>query len=645
MNLKLASLFQDQMVLQRERPLPVWGWSRPGAAITVTLNQATATTVVTPAGKWLLQLPPQAAGGPFELTVSDGDDTITLQDVWLGEVWLASGQSNMEMKVAESYNFPAEQADSDQPAIRVFTTDRVIALAPASSVGGSWQVCNPETVGRFTAAGYFFARELQRALGVAIGIIDSSWGGTVVEAWTSLAGLETEPAHIQHSRWLNSFMTPDGNLDLVACETVKRDWEDSLPKDRGNRGETEGWHLANCSDTAWRKMELPCLWENAGHNTNGVFWFRRRVEIPAAWEGRELELSVGACDKADHTYFNGRLVGAIGLNDHPTSWSALRRYRIAADSFKAGDNSVAVRVFSHLYAGGMAGPSEEMWLAPVAAPAAERLPLAGEWRYMIEQDYGRVTAKPPPGPDNPNTATVLYNGMVAPHVPYALKGFIWYQGESNADRYAEYRTLFPALIRDWRRLFGRDDLAFYWVQLANFRQLQTGPTESTWAQLREAQRLTLELPHTGMAVAIDIGDAEDIHPKNKQDVGKRLALAALAHSYGLPEFAPGSSPLPASAHAVDNQVCLRFKAVGGDLATSDDAPPCGFELAGHERRFYQATATITGSDTVTLSCREVATPRWVRYAWADNPVCNLVGGRRRLPASSFELPLPYGNWL
>jgi sialate O-acetylesterase len=313
---------------------------------------------------------------------------------------------------------------------------------------------------------------------------------------------------------------------------------------------------------------------------------------------------------------------------------------------KAGRNVIAVRVFSNIYQGGMVGPADVMWAAPADAPPSARMVLSGAWRYVVERDFGRVGATPPPtsyGDGSQNTPTALFNGMIAPLVPYAIRGFIWYQGESNSDRPVEYRTLFPAMIRDWRRVWGRADLPFYFVQLANFKAANDQPTESDWAHLREAQRFTLSfVPHTGMAVIIDIGEAGDIHPKNKQDVGRRLAACALARDYGMPAFV-GSSPLPRSARASGGTVTVRFDHAAGGLTVHGNTLQ-GFALAGADRRFSWAEAAIKGPDGVELSCRDVPEPKWVRYAWADNPACNLYGGTG-LPASPFESALPGGTWM
>jgi sialate O-acetylesterase len=646
--MQTASIFQDHMVLQRERPIPVWGQAEAGVKVTVSLagTRTKAETTTGADGRWMAILPAQPAGGPLELTVKSGSHEILFQDVWVGEVWVGSGQSNMQMTVNASADAPREMAAANHPGIRVLTVNRVALTTRQEAVGGAWTVCTPETAGNFTAAGYYFARELHQKLGVAVGVIDSSWGGTMAEAWTSREGLQGDPSLKYFIDKLDRFLGPEGEEEREAAQKARDNWSSSIPTDPGNAGEKKGWHLPATADGDWKTMELPTGWQTAGHDFSGVFWFRRELTIPAEWAGRDLSLHVGACDKRDFTYFNGEFMGSMGVEDRPDAWCIPRVYVVPGRLVKAGRNVVAVRVFSNMYQGGMIGPDTEMWAAPDGAGVKGSIRLAGAWRYRVEQDFGKINTAPSPacyGDGNPNTPSVLFNGMIAPLLPYAIRGFIWYQGESNADRPAEYRTLFPAMIRDWRREWGREDLAFYFVQLANYMAVNEKPVESNWAQLREAQRFTLSVvPRTGMAVIIDIGEAGDIHPKNKQDVGRRLAACALASDYGKPEFV-GSSPVPHSAKACGGTVTVTFDYAAGGLKVRGEKLT-GFAVAGSDRKFFWAEAKVVGADGVALTCRDVAEPRWVRYAWSDNPVCNLYGGTE-LPASPFETALPCGPWM
>ena len=647
--MQVSFVFQNQMVLQRDRPIPVWGRAAAGTRVSVSLEGrgAMAEACTGEDGRWMAKLPPQAAGGPFLLKIWGGGNEVRFEDVRVGEVWIASGQSNMAMTVRECRHASREIAQADHPGIRMLTAARVAVVTRQESLGGgTWQICSPGTVGGFSAAAYYFARELHRKLGVAIGVIDSSWGGTVAEAWTSREGLLADPGLKSYIERLDRFLGPEGQVERDASAKARKKWEASIPADPGNLGRERKWHEPGFDDSDWKTMSLPTGWQDAGHDFSGVFWFRRELAIPPAWAGKDLELRMGACDKRDFTYFNGEFVGSLGMEDRPDAWCTPRVYTVPGRLVRAGRNVVSVRVFSNIYQGGMIGPATEMWAAPVAAASQAHISLAGDWRFRVERDFGKIVTAPPVqeyGDGNANTPSALFNGMIAPLVPYALRGFLWYQGESNVGRAAEYRSLFPVMIRDWRREWGEPSLPFYFVQLANYMAIKELPGESEWAKLREAQRFTLEVvPKTGMAVIIDIGEAGDIHPKNKQDVGCRLAACALAKDYGFPEHI-GSSPLPVAAWARDGQVTLHFGHAASGLRGHGEKV-IGFALAGADRVFRWAEALIEQPDRVRVSCPSVANPRWVRYAWADNPVCNLYGGTG-LPASPFEMAIPGGAWL
>jgi sialate O-acetylesterase len=467
----------------------------------------------------------------------------------------------------------------------------------------------------------------------------------VAEAWTSREGLQADPYLAPFIEKLDRFMGPEGVLARAAAKKAQDEWELRIPQDTGNAGVEQNWHRLDFQDADWKVMTLPSSWQAEGHDFSGVFWFRKEIKVPAAWAGKDLSLNIGACDKQDHTYFNGEFMGSLGMGDRPDAWCTPRIYTVPGKLVKAGRNVIAVRVFSNIYQGGMTGPEDQMGVELAGAAPASRVSLAGAWRFSVERNFGKVTTAPPVvyGEGNQNTPSVLFNGMISPLLPYAIRGFIWYQGESNADRAAEYRSLFPAMIRDWRREWGRDDLSFHFVQLANYMARRDEPTESNWAHLREAQRFTLSVvPRTGMAVIIDVGEAGDIHPKNKQAVGERLAACALARDYGMPEFV-GSSPLPRAAQSCGGKVTVRFDYAAGGLKAQGGQLQ-GFALAGADRVFFWADAAIEGADTVVLSSGNVPEPKWVRYAWADNPACNLDGGTG-LPASPFELALPAGTWM
>ncbi len=638
--MKLASLFSDHMVLQRDRPVPVWGWSSAGETVTVEFAGQRKTAVADAEGKWTVSLDPlraSKAGGVLTAESKAGGVKLQCEDVLVGDVWICSGQSNMEWPLDKSANGDAEIAAAEHPRLRLFTVPRVAHLGPQRDVSAEWKVCAPDNVKTFSAVAYFFGREVQGATGVPIGLINTSWGGTRVEAWTSRAALETDSeCRREHEAVDAWYQTAEGRAYLAAYEKSgfsTEEWEHRQGSpDPGNSGYPQGWAAVDFDDSAWAVMNVPCKWQDAGHNHTGIFWFRREVDIPAAWAGRDVVLRLGACDKTDTSYFNNTKVGATGF-EITNAWCTPRVYRIPGSAVKAGRSVIATRVYSNIFDGGMIGPAMDMKLVLADDQAQSPIPLAGPWRYQVEHNFGIPNVgERPSGPGNANTLSILYDNMITPLVPAALRGAIWYQGESNAANAARYRRLFPLMIRDWRRAFRHEALPFFFVQLANYMAAQKEPVESGWAELREAQTQTLSEPHTGMAVTIDIGEAGDIHPRNKKDVGRRLAFAALAQVYGLPVVPSG--PLYRSHRVEGGAIRVEFKYAEGGLKTSDGAPPKAFAIAGADGKFEWAEAVIDGATVVVRSDR-VREPVAVRYAWANNPAVNLYGSTG-LPASPFR---------
>lgn len=631
---RVPALVGDNMVVQQGVRVRVWGTASPGERVTVLMAGSGAEATAGADGRWQARIGPFAAGGPHTMTIA-GSNTITVRNVLVGEVWVASGQSNMEWPLRQTDGADEEAARANVPEIRMFTVARAASAEPLDDVNGQWVVASPESVPHFSAVAYYFARELHRELKVPVGIVHSSWGGTPAEAWTSRGALGANP---ELARFVEAFDSAKANLAAAQreYEVARAAWERKHRlQDLGNRGFEQGWAGPSAGD-GWEAMKLPQLWESAGLGLDGAVWFRREVDVPAGWAGKDLTLSLGAIDDFDVTYVNGTQVGATGA-ETPGSWTRPRVYTVPGALVKSGRNVIAVRVFDNFGGGGFGGQPVDMWLGPKDASASDRRDLSGEWAYKVELRVDPRIADSatepvaPPGPDNPNSPTVLYNAMIAPLTPYAIRGAIWYQGESNVGRARQYRTLFPAMIADWRRAWGLGDLPFYFVQLANYLPRREAPSDSAWAELREAQLATLTTPNTGMAVAIDIGEAGDIHPRNKRDVGRRLALWALAKTYGKKiEF---SGPLFQSMTVEGSRVRLRFSnavglrpAGGGELA--------GFAIASKDRRFVWARAKIDG-DSVVVWSDEVTSPVAVRYAWADNPAATLVNGAG-LPASPFR---------
>ncbi len=632
--MNLASVFSSNMVLQQDRPVPVWGTADAGASVTVSFAGQRAQGVADEAGRWAVRLEAmRASAEPRAMAVESGGQTSTLDNIVVGEVWLCSGQSNMQMSVIQARDGAAEVAGARFPEIRLLAVPQRAADVPERTFPGvAWAVCTPASVAEFSAVGYYFGRALHRRLGVPVGLINASWGGTVAEAWTSQEGLHAEPA----LRELVEESARNRPEDFPARHAQWRAGiaaHDARTADVENDGHGRGWAALAEPAGAWETMTLPTHWQSQGLNFSGIFWFRMAVTLPAAWAGKALRLALGAVDKSDLTYFNNVEVGSLTMRQDPDAWATMRVYSVPGTLVRAGCNVIAVRVTSNKFAGGMTGPADAMYLACPELPDARPIPLAGAWRYAVEKSYGLVQLPPEPvSPNAANRVSVLYQGMIAFLAPYAVRGAIWYQGESNATRPRQYRVLFPALIRDWRRIWGQEAFAFHFVQLANYRARNAKPVDSNWAELREAQALALTLPQTGMAVTIDIGDADDIHPANKQDVGLRLAHSALHRTYGMQEVVAGG-PMLASAQLEGRAWRLAFDGADGGLAGCDGILR-GFAIAGTDHTFAWADARIEGV-TVVVSSPAVAEPVAVRYGWADNPACNLVNGAG-LPAVPFR---------
>jgi sialate O-acetylesterase len=631
-DVRLPALIGDNMVVQQGVHARVWGWAAPGESVTVTMAGLSANAKADANGKWEARVGPFKAGGPHEMTIA-GKNTITLTNVLVGEVWVGSGQSNMEWPLQNAAHGTDEVAHANHPEIHLFTVTKATSLEPRDDVQGRWVVCTPENAATFSAVAYFFGRELNEKLHVPVGLIHSSWGGTPAEAWTSRAALAVTPEAKSMIEALDraSLNLPEARR---AYETAQAKWErEHFLQDPGNHGIELGYARPDYSEAEWQTMRLPQYWETAGLEIDGAVWFRKTVDVPAAWAGHDLTLSLGPIDDFDVTYFNGVKVGAIG-SETPNFYMTPRKYTVPGALVRAGRNVIAVRAFDHYGQGGFGGGAADMTLA---LAGASPISLAGDWLYKVEMQVKPLqvdfSTQPiaPAGVGNPKTPTVLYNAMLAPLVRYTIRGAIWYQGEDNANRGRQYRTLFPVMIRNWREAWGEGNFPFLFVQLANFQPRRAEPGESGWAELREAQTMTLKEPATGMAVIIDLGEADNIHPKNKQDVGHRLALWALAKTYG--QSGEYSGPLFDSSAVEGNKVRVRFTHADG-LRTSDGGPVKGFAIAGADGKFVWANATIDGKGVLVWS-DAVAQPVAVRYGWADNPEVNLYNSAG-LPASPFR---------
>jgi sialate O-acetylesterase len=615
----LHPLFTDNAVLQRDAECPVWGWTTPGAKVTVSMAGRHAVATACATGEWMAMLGPLGAGGPHTLSVR-GRKSVTVRNVMIGDVWVCSGQSNMQWPLRASNNAAEEIAAANFPNIRLFSVPRRIAHEPRKTCEASWQVCSPESVGGFTAVGYFFGRHLNRELGVPIGLIHTSWGGTIAEAWTSAEALKTMPDFKQPvEKFLESVAKVTNNSYDYDAE-MKKWW---AKNDLGSKAGAE-WFRAGFDDSSWKKMRLPTGWEKTELGAfDGIVWFRKSFDLPADWAGKDLKLGLGPIDDADVTWFNGTQVGSM------TRWNQPRNYTVPGKLVKAGRNVVTVRCLDTGGGGGIFGKPEQMKLE---REGAATISLAGDWRYKAAGSLAKLSPTPRRPRRSPNTTTVLYNGMIAPLLPMAIKGAIWYQGESNASRPYQYRRLLPTMIHDWRNAFSCGYFGFYIVQLANFKARTTEPVQSGWAELREAQFITSEtMANVGQAVIIDIGAARNIHPKNKQDVGKRLALSALGITYG--KNITYSGPIYSKMSREGAHVRLWFAQAGRGLVAKGGELK-GFAIAGADKRFFHALAVIDGR-TVVVSAPEVTAPVAVRYGWANNPVCKLYN-EEGLPATPFR---------
>ncbi len=630
-HIKLASIFGDHMVLQQKIPIPVWGTATPGGQVRVTLASQTRTTKTDKNGRWQVTFKPLSAGGPITLTVA-GRDTIRLKDILVGEVWLASGQSNMEFPVAGSWaktmHYREELAHANFPQIRLFKVEKTRAYKPLQNVRSTgWQLCDSASVAGFSAVAYFFGRDLYRKLHIPIGLVQSCWGGTTVEAWMSAEGLKPFPQFASALKLLALGKSSEDSI-LAAYKSDLTAWDKRVAAILDSVGITaRHWENPATKTADWGEMTLPTFWERAGYpNVDGVVWFRKEVTLPANWAGKPLKLSLGPINDRDVTWFNGVKVGSRPYV------MLFREYTIPGKLVKPGKNVIVVQDLDIGGKGGLYGRPENLKLV---LDKTDSISLAGKWKFKIDPFQLQVKKLPrqPGFPSLANMPTVLYNAMISPLIPMAFRGAIWYQGESNADRAYEYRGLFKGLIHDWRRHWSEGDFPFYFVQLANFMKRRPEPGESSWAELREAQTMALSLPNTGMAVTIDIGDATNIHPTNKQEVGRRLSLIARHNVYGEKNLT-FSGPLYHSMKIEGNKIRIYFDFVDGGLVSKGSKSVQGFAIAGKDRKFYWAQAKIE-ANSVVVSSPQVPRPVAVRYAWADNPACNLYN-KVGLPASPFR---------
>lgn len=653
---RTAALFGDDMILQRGKPVPVWGWADAGATVTVSFAGQSKAAQAGADGRWQVVLDPLAVSAePAVMTVTSaaGDEKLEIANVLVGDVWLSSGQSNAGMGVAGCLNARQEVAASANPLVRMFVVEQNPAFEPQADCTGSWQIAGPATTSRFAATGYFFARELQKHLGIPVGIVSSAVGGTAAECWTSREGLAADPG-------LEAMMLDQLDAALHHPERVARfqealaAWERKHGRTHDDDPEAVARMAAPAATAAWRPITLPGAFSAAGVKHGGVVWAKRSIDMPAAWAGKPLAVELPRLYGFVDVYFNGVKIG--GRRPETPLVATTSSFPVPAGLVTAGPATIALRVVASDGRGGILGDATRLALA---VSATERLPLAGAWECAVEKAFEPLPADADPPPATPqqlppvNTATTLFNGMIHPLIPLGITGVVWYQGESNVSRAHEYRRLFPALIGDWRRRWGNERLPFLFCQLAGYGAPVPQPVENGWSELREAQSLALALPATGMANLVDLGE-QGIHPINKQDVGRRLALIARALAYGEQDVAC-FGPMYDSSEVRDGTIVVGFRHATGlaarplpatyrpRLAIDHEVPLVrprpqsplqGFQICGADRKWVWADATVAG-ETVVVRSDAVPQPVAVRYAWSSYPVCNLVNAAG-LPAHPFR---------
>lgn len=619
---QLPKLVSDGMVLQRNQELTIWGWASPDEDVTLTFMNEEYSTSADDHGSWEIQFPPQKAGGPYEM-IFKGINQITVKNILFGDVWVASGQSNMELWMGRvRYTYEDEIQNSENSEIRQFMVPDQYDFnrTHRDFENGEWQSAGPETILEFSAVAYFFAKELHDRYNVPIGIINAAVGGSPVESWMSEESLKEFPDAYEE---LQKFKDED-LIQQIQEEDQERigNWYSKLnQKDEGLNANPE-WSQPNVDDSGWGEMNLPGYWseETPIGDQNGVVWFRKEIDVPERMTGKPARLWMGRIVDQDSVFVNGQLVGTTGYQYPP------RRYHLDSNVLKEGTNEIAVRVINSSGRGGFV-PDKPYYLAV----KKDTLHLNGDWKYKLGASMEPLASQTfvrwkPAG---------LFNRMITPLLDYSIKGVIWYQGESNTGEPYEYEKRFSTMIQTWRENWNQDNFPFLFVQLANYMETSDELVQSNWAELRQAQLNTLELPNTGMAVTIDVGEWNDVHPLNKKDVGHRLALQARKIAYGEEELVAGG-PIPERSMFHSSEVIIQFKNVGNGLTTFNGKPPQYFAISDDGENFVWADTEIM-ENSIRVWNHEISNPVAVRYAWANNPESANLTNHKGLPATPFEV--------
>ncbi len=620
-DVRLPKLVSDGMVLQREAPITLWGWADNHEQISIEFLGTSYTTSADDSGQWRLQLPPLQPGGPHEMKIT-ASNRITIHDILIGDVWVCSGQSNMELPMRRvAWKYPEEIARSENKFIRQFSVPQSydFKTAQADLQSGHWKSANPVNVLDFSAVAYFFANDLYKTCQIPVGLINASLGGSPAEAWMSAEALKQFPHHESEAKRFRD----DALIAQIEREDRERSeaWYRLLrQKDEGYKNPRQSWADPNFACDDWSTLPVPGYWSGTEPGpVNGVVWFRREVDIPADLAGRPGKLILGRIVDADSAFINGVFVGTVSYQYPP------RRYEVPAGLLKAGPNTLVVRVISNIGEGGFVPDKPYQIIVD-----RDTIDLKGTWRFRLGAKMDPLAGQTfirwkPMG---------LYNAMISPLLNYRIKGVIWYQGESNAGRPQEYRTLFPALIRDWRSHWNQGDFPFLFVQLPNFMEARPQPSQSGWALFREAQQSGLSLANTAMVVAIDLGEWNDVHPLAKKPVGERLALAARKIACG-EKHVIHSGPVYKSMRVEKNKIILSFDHCGSGLMAKGSKQLHAFAIATADQKFVWAKAKIN-KNTVVVWNDKIKTPVAVRYAWADNPQGANLYNKEGLPASPFR---------
>ncbi len=612
--IRLPKLVGDGMVLQRETPVNIWGWAAAGEKVTLRFNNLSFHTETLPDGKWQITLPPQKAGGPFEIEIL-ASNKLVLKDILFGDVWLCSGQSNMEYpmnRLADKY--AAEIAGCENSNIRQFKVPQKYDFnTPLDDYSaGNWVAVNPETILNFSGVAYFFAKEINAKYSVPVGIINASVGGSPAEAWMSADALKEFPDYLAEAQKFKKQFYVE---EIQKNEKKAGDeWYAELNKKDKGLHEKPGWKDADFDSSSWPVMPVPSYWADHGlGEVNGVVWFRREIDVPVSMTGKPVRLFMGRIVDADSVFINGKPVGTTSYQ-YPQ-----RNYRVPPGVLQPGKNVFVVRIVSNSGRGGFVNDKPYCLFA-----GKDTIQLAGNWQYQLG-----CTMNPAPGQTFVQwKPTGLYNGMLAPANNYVIKGVAWYQGESNVERFHEYQELLTALISDWRTKRNQENLPFIIVQVPNFMEVKNEPSESNWASFRNAQLKTVQtVENTAITCNIDLGEWNDIHPQNKQDVAKRLAFAARKLAYGETNLV-ASGPVYQSSKMKGNKIEISFSDCGSGLKTRNGSELKHFAIAGADGKYVWAKAVIDGNKVIVWS-DSIVNPKVVRYAWSDNPesanLCNYEG--------------------